>query len=104
MFVYPAHLEVHAQEDHDGFRPFQCEECSKSFSSSNGLVRHCREVHRREKAYTCPVCHTGLTKRCHLKRHLLNVHHMDVKTVDEEMKKHPNPADIPSVIQPRFVV
>lgn len=104
VFVYPAHLEVHAQEDHDGFRPFQCEECSKSFSSSNGLVRHCREVHRREKAYTCPVCHTGLTKRCHLKRHLLNVHHMDVKAVDEEMKKHPNPADIPSVVQPRFVV
>lgn len=93
-FVFPAHLEHHASHDHAGFRPFRCTECSKAFPSANGLVRHAREVHRREKAYTCPVCNAGLTKRCHLKRHLLNVHHLPVSSVDEEMKKHPNPGDI----------
>lgn len=102
-FVFPAHLEAHALEEHDGFRPFNCEECGRRFASANGLIRHRREVHRRGKAYTCPICQTGLTKRCHLKRHLVNVHQMNPVDVEEEMKKHPNPADIPSDVVPRYM-
>lgn len=103
-FVYPAHLEKHAIMEHDGYKPFECPQCLKAFSSSNGLTRHEREVHRTEKAYTCPLCDTGITKRCHLKRHLQNVHHLKGKVVDEEMKKHPNPADLSAITNSRLSV
>lgn len=103
-FVFPAHLERHCITEHEGYKPFECPQCAKAFSSSNGLTRHEREVHRTEKAYTCPICENGITKRCHLKRHLQNVHRLEEKAVDEEMKKHPNPADLSAITNSRISV
>lgn len=101
-FVFPAHLERHAITEHEGYKPFECSQCAKAFSSCNGLTRHEREVHRTEKAYTCPICDNGITKRCHLKRHLQNVHRLPEEAVEEEMKKHPNPADLSAITNSRF--
>lgn len=103
-FVFPAHLERHAITEHEGYKPFECTQCGKAFSSSNGLTRHEREVHRTEKAYTCPICDNGITKRCHLKRHLQNVHRLSEEAVEEEMKKHPNPADLSALSNSRLSV
>lgn len=89
-FNFPAHLESHAIQEHPGFRPFACTECSKRFNSANGLIRHKREVHRRTRAYRC-TCGQSFAKKDHLKRHLLQRHGMSYERATDEMRKQPSP-------------
>ena len=50
-------------------KPHQCENCSKSFSSSHQLAQHSR-THSGEKPYKCPQCPYAACRRDMITRHL----------------------------------
>ena len=52
----------------DGY-VFQCELCSKKFTSKGDLNRHLK-IHTGEKSFKCDFCEKKLTKKSNLNRHL----------------------------------
>ena len=46
-------------------KPYQCNQCKKSFRQSNHLVSHMR-AHTDEKPYSCNMCIKDCSERCSL--------------------------------------
>jgi len=49
-------------------KPHQCENCSKSFSSSHQLAQHSR-THSGEKPYKCSYCERSFKQLSHVQQH-----------------------------------
>lgn len=59
------HLNVHSDQ-----KPYSCNYCKSSFSSSAGLNHHTIRIHNREKPYECNKCDSKFTTNTELKIHL----------------------------------
>ena len=55
-------------------KPFQCEDCTMSFSSEVGLNHHRRKHIKSPKEYSCGLCNKSYTSEISLKRHIESVH------------------------------
>ena len=45
------------QNIHEGLKPYQCQNCKRSFRSTGKLNRHNNNVHEGLKPYQCQSCH-----------------------------------------------
>lgn len=52
-----------------GERPYRCSMCSRTFSDSSTLTKHCR-IHSGEKPYQCDHCPLNFSQSGNLSRHL----------------------------------
>lgn len=52
-----------------GERPYRCSMCSRTFSDSSTLTKHCR-IHSGEKPYQCDYCPLNFSQSGNLSRHL----------------------------------
>ena len=48
------YLKTH-ERFHNGEKPYDCEQCDKSFTTTGSLRTHMR-IHSRENPYTCEQC------------------------------------------------
>ena len=60
---------------------FQCQNCSKLYSSKDYLKRHIYSVHEGHKDYKCDICNKSFSQNHELKSHV--------------QKKHPKDGEIP---------
>ena len=62
---------------HEGKRPFECNICTKGFTSNKDLKRHHKFVHeggKQDKPFKCDICTSGFKQPCDVKRHIREVH------------------------------
>ena len=61
---------------HTGERPFQCKECSRSFSDRSNLLQHVRSQHTKERTntYFCTPCNHRFAEYNYVRRHLRKIH------------------------------
>lgn len=52
-----------------GERPYRCKLCSRTFSDSSTLTKHCR-IHSGEKPYQCEFCPLNFSQSGNLSRHI----------------------------------
>ena len=62
---------------------FQCQNCSKLYSSKDYLKRHIYSVHEGHKDYECDICNKSFSQNYELKSHV--------------QKKHPKDGEIPEI-------
>lgn len=63
------HMATHSEE-----RKYNCEKCSATFKTHNGLKVHVRGVHTTPKAYECPVCQRTFATNQNLRFHVVKQH------------------------------
>ncbi|SMN22864.1 similar to Saccharomyces cerevisiae YPR186C PZF1 Transcription factor IIIA (TFIIIA) [Maudiozyma saulgeensis] len=69
-FTRPSLLTEHQQSVHLGLKPFDCNQCDKSFARKNHLERHLlSHLDNNEKPFHCSICNKGVITSQQLKRH-----------------------------------
>ncbi|CAL1266988.1 unnamed protein product [Larinioides sclopetarius] len=62
-------MQHHSREAHRGdIKPYQCQQCLKSFSSNHQLLQHIR-IHTGEKPYKCSYCDRRFKQLSHVQQH-----------------------------------
>lgn len=72
-FSHSHHLKTHMNR-HDNIRPFQCEQCVKSFFDKTTLREHVKSVHLNLKAYACKICSRTFNRSGNMRAHMLKTH------------------------------
>lgn len=74
-FSHSHHLKTHMNR-HTGVRPFQCEQCVKSFFDKTTLREHIKSVHLNLKAYACKICSRTFNRSGNMRAHMLKTHNL----------------------------
>lgn len=74
-FSHSHHLKTHMNR-HEGIRPFQCEQCVKSFFDKTTLREHIKSVHLNLKAYACRICLRTFNRSGNMRAHMLKTHNL----------------------------
>ena len=75
-FKSSSHLTYHMRSAHTKERPYQCQDCHKSFHQLVKLKRH-RLQHTGERPYKCAVCGKTFKTNYHMKEHTV-IHSADM--------------------------
>ncbi|XP_041351956.1 zinc finger protein Gfi-1b-like [Gigantopelta aegis] len=70
LFSTPHGLEVHARRSHSGTRPHACDVCGKTFGHAVSLDQH-RIVHTQDRSFACKQCGKSFKRSSTLSTHLL---------------------------------
>ncbi|XP_071040246.1 zinc finger protein rotund isoform X16 [Parasteatoda tepidariorum] len=69
IFMHKSAMQHHSREAHRGdIKPYQCQQCLKSFSSNHQLLQHIR-IHTGEKPYKCSYCDRRFKQLSHVQQH-----------------------------------
>jgi uncharacterized Zn-finger protein len=74
-FLFKSQLQSHINAVHQKIRPFECDQCQKTFSRKYNLNLHiqsnCKNL---KKKYKCNECEKSFEKKKYLKRHVDRIH------------------------------
>ena len=73
-FIRKADLQSHNDAVHLKLKPFECDQCKKSFSAKGQMKRHVKEVHQRIRPYKCIYCDHRSSRQHDLAGHMERVH------------------------------
>lgn len=63
------HLLTHDKQRPQSEKPYACDQCSESYSSSSNLETHKKWTHQRTRSHVCEICGKCYLWKNHLKRH-----------------------------------
>lgn len=78
------HLNSHIRNVHSKSKPttektYDCNQCEKSYKSTEGLTIHKRVVHEKIKFYVCNICNESFAYWKRYKSHLVSAHNAPAK-------------------------
>ncbi|GMT19646.1 hypothetical protein PFISCL1PPCAC_10943, partial [Pristionchus fissidentatus] len=81
---FSCQIEQHVRM-HTGERPFECEQCGKTYGRLSCLQQHrlIHEAHTDKPRFVCPTCEQPFTDRSNLRRHIKRQHGLICETCGE---------------------
>ena len=74
LFIHKGTMQRHINAVHLKIKPYECEQCQKSFILKDHLKRHINAIHLEIKPYECDQCKKSFSRKDKMYNHVKSVH------------------------------